>query len=266
MTFTLKKKLKINQSLVPWLDVIGIIAWGVLLLKYWLTDQLGLLIHPDYFWLALFGSFGLLAIGSCKAWLMLKPYLKKRPNSRNNFIPPQSEQHITLFPPGVSSIILLTAAILGFLISPRIFTSQTALERGVTDTLLMTRAQPKEFKTAKHPEQRTLIEWVRTLNVYPEPDAYTGQKVKVQGFVIHSPQLPDNYLLLSRFIITCCAADAYPVGLPVKLTSSRSTFAPDTWLNVEGEMITESLSNKRQLVVNANSIIPIPEPKNPYDY
>ncbi|MBE9226792.1 TIGR03943 family protein [Phormidium sp. LEGE 05292] len=266
MAFTFKKKLKINQSLVSWLDVIGIIAWGILLLKYWFTDQLGLLIHPDYFWLTICGGFGLLTIGGCKAWLMLKPYLKQRPYSRKNYIPPQSEQHITLFPPGVSSIILITAAILGFFISPRIFTSQIALQRGVTDTLLMTRAQPKEFKTAKHPEQRTLIDWVRTLNVYPEPDAYTGQKAKVEGFVIHPPQLPDNYLLISRFVITCCAADAYPVGLPVKLTSSRSTFAPDTWLNVQGEMITETLSGKRQLVINANSITPIPEPKNPYNY
>ncbi|MFB2892014.1 TIGR03943 family protein [Aerosakkonemataceae cyanobacterium BLCC-F50] len=265
MTSTFNKKQKINQSLVPWLDVIAIIAWGILLLKYWLTDQLGLLIHPDYFWLVIFGGFGLLTIGGWKAWLMLKPYLKQRPY-RKNFIPPQSEQHITLFAPGVSSIILIAAAMLGFLISPRIFTSQIALQRGVTDTLLMTRAQPREFKTAKSPEQRTLIDWVRTLNVYPEPDAYTGQKVKVEGFVIHPPQLPDNYLLISRFIITCCAADAYPVGLPVKLTSSRSTFAPDTWLNVQGEMITETLSGKRQLVINANSLTPIPEPKNPYDY
>ena len=266
MTLTFKKKLKINQSLVPWLDVIAILAWGILLLRYWLTDKLGLLIHPDYFWLVIFGGFGLLTIGGWKAWLMLQPYLKTKPNSRKNFVPPQSEQHITLLPPGVSSTILLTVAILGFLIPPRIFTSQIALERGVTDTLLMTRAQPREFKTAKRPEARTLIDWVRTLNVYPEPDAYTGQKVKVEGFVIHPPQLPDNYLLLSRFIITCCAADAYPVGLPVKLTSSRSTFAPDTWLNVQGEMITETLSGKRQLVINANSITPIPEPKNPYDY
>jgi uncharacterized repeat protein (TIGR03943 family) len=266
MTFTLKKKLKINQSLLPWLDVVAIIAWGFLLLRYWLTDTLGLLIHPDYFWLVIFGGIGLLTIGSWKIWLMVKPYLKRRPNSRKNYVTPPPEQHISLIPPTLSSVILLTAAVLAFFIPPRIFTSQIALERGVTDTLLMTRSQPREFKIAKRPEERTLIDWIRTLNVYPEPDAYTGQKAKIEGFVIHSPQLPDDYLLISRFIITCCAADAYPVGLPVKLTSSRTSFAPDTWLNVEGEMITETLANKRQLVIKANSLTPIPEPKNPYDY
>jgi uncharacterized repeat protein (TIGR03943 family) len=266
MTSTLKKKFKISQFLVSWLDVIAVSAWGILLLRYWLTDRLGLLIHPDYFWLVIFGGIGLSTIGGWKAWLMIKPFLQRKRNSRRNFSPPPSEQHITLFAPGLSSIILLTVAILAFFIPPRIFTSQIALERGVTESLLMTRSQPREFKIAKRSEERSLIDWVRTLNVYPEPDAYTGQKVKVEGFVIHPPQLPDNYLLISRFIITCCAADAYPVGLPVKLTSSRSNFPSDTWLNVQGEMITETLSNKRQLVIEANSLTPIPEPKNPYDY
>jgi uncharacterized repeat protein (TIGR03943 family) len=73
-------------------------------------------------------------------------------------------------------------------------------------------------------------------------------------------------LLLSRFVLTCCAADAYPVGLPVKLKQDRQAYKPDTWLEVEGRMITETLNGKRQLTVEATSLKPIPEPKNPYDY
>jgi len=266
MNSSFTSKLKINKTILPWLDVLAIIAWGILLLKFWVTNKLGLLIHPDYFWLVILSGNGLLIIGGLKVWLMIQLKLKPRSNSRSMFAQQTSQQHISLFPPGWSSVLLLTAALLGFMITPRVFSSQTALERGVSDTLLMTRAQPKEFKTAKHPEERSLIEWVRTLNVYPEPDAYIGQKAKVQGFVIHSKELPDNYFLVSRFIITCCAADAYPVGLPVKLNSSRATFAPDTWWEIEGQMITETLAGKRQLAINANSLKPIPEPKNPYDY
>jgi uncharacterized repeat protein (TIGR03943 family) len=122
-----------------------------------------------------------------------------------------------------------------------------------------------------------LIEWVRTLNVYPEPDAYNGQKAKITGFVVHLPGLPDNYLYLSRFILTCCAVDAYPVGIPIKLPQPRSNYPPDTWLEIEGEMITEILpsininkseneTTKRQLVLNASALKPIPTPKNPYEY
>jgi uncharacterized repeat protein (TIGR03943 family) len=122
-----------------------------------------------------------------------------------------------------------------------------------------------------------LIDWIRTLNAYPEPDAYAGPKAKVTGFVVHLPHLPENYLLISRFIITCCAVDAYPVGIPVKLESSRNAYPPDTWLEIEGEMMVETLpldeqtltetsSEKRQLILAAKSLQQIPTPADPYSY
>ncbi|NEP27497.1 TIGR03943 family protein, partial [Moorena sp. SIO3I6] len=97
-------------------------------------------------------------------------------------------------------------------------------------------------------------------------DAYTGQKVKVDGFVVIAPNLPPDHLLISRFVITCCAADAYPLGLPVKLTENRNDYPSDTWIEVEGNMITETLDDKRQLVIEASGIKKIPEPENPYYY
>jgi len=247
---------------LPWLDVIAIAAWGVLLLKYWLTDKLNLLIHPNYTWLAIAGGIGLLVIGSLKA-LTLLPQLLQR---RDLGLPVQNVQHLSLFPPGWSSTLLLLTAILGLLVTPRAFVSQTALQRGVSDSITLTRAHPQAFRASSDSASRSLIEWVRTLNVYPEPDAYTGQKVKVQGFVIHAPDLPEQYFLLSRFVITCCAADAYPVGLPVKLKESRKDYPADTWLEIEGQMITADLAGKRQLTIQPKSIKKIPEPKNPYDY
>lgn len=246
----------IPNWLLPWLDVLAIAAWGILMLKYWLSGKLNLLIHPDYFWLVVAGGLGLLVVASLKGWQLLR---------RRRAIAP-SLQHITLFPPGFSSALLLATAILGLSFTPRVFSSQTAIQRGVTDFLAGTRTQPQAFRSSVRPEERSLLDWVRTLNVYPEPDAYTGQKVKVQGFVIHTPELPQEYLLLSRFVITCCAADAYPVGLPVKLNQSRQVYPPDTWLEVKGQMVTENLGGKRQLTILASSLKRIPEPKNPYEY
>jgi uncharacterized repeat protein (TIGR03943 family) len=251
-----------NPYLLPWLDVIAITAWGVLLLKYWLTGKLSLLIHPNYTWLAIAGGISLLVISGLKA-VMLFSQLSQR---RNNAIPVQTPQHLSLFPPGWSSTLLLLTAILGFVVTPRAFASQTAMQRGVGDAITLSRAQPQAFRASSNSESRSLIEWVRTLNVYPEPDAYTGQKIKVQGFVIHAPELPEQYFLLSRFVITCCAADAYPVSLPVKLKESRNDYPVDTWLEVEGQMITAELAGKRQLTIQPKSIKKIPEPKNPYDY
>lgn len=249
---------------IPWmplLDVLAISAWGVLMIKYWLTGKLNLLIHPDYQWLVILAGFAFLALGFSKGLEIFKKYQK---NQLYQLTP--QVMHFTLFPPGWSSTLLLAIAIIGIIIKPQVFNSQTALQLGVSDVIGMTRSQPQSFRSAKPPEQRSLLEWVRTLHAYPDPDRYTGQKVKVQGFVIHSPTLPDDYMLIARFVITCCAADAYPVGLPVKLAQSRQNFKPDTWLEIEGNMITENLQNKRQLVISASNFKPIDQPANPYEY
>ena len=240
---------------MSWLDVLAITLWGVFLLDYWLTGKLGLLIHPRYYSLSVVAGFSLLSVGGLKAFKLLRP------------TPSSNVRHLTLFPPGWMSGLFLAAALVGLLITPQPFMSQTAIRQGVSDSLaLTTRAKPQTFRGSIQPEARSLIDWVRTLEIYPEPDAYVGQRVKVQGFVIYPPELPEQYFTLSRFVITCCAADAYPVGLPVKLTQSRRAYAPDTWLEIEGQMITETLAGKRQLIIQAKSLKPITEPKNPYAY
>jgi uncharacterized repeat protein (TIGR03943 family) len=152
-----------------------------------------------------------------------------------------------------------------------------ALQRGVSESLPLTQNAPQTFRGNFKPEDRSLIDWVRTLNAYPEPDAYSGQKAKITGFVVHLPHLPPNYLLLSRFILTCCAVDAYPVGIPVKLIGDRVAYPPDTWLAIEGEMIAETIAldsstsgntptPKRHLVLQAESVRTIPTPADPYGY
>ncbi|HEY9808552.1 MAG TPA: TIGR03943 family protein [Halomicronema sp.] len=251
---------KIPSFLFPWLDVLALGSWGILMIKYWLTSKLYLLIHPDFFWLVISGGFGLLILCFFKAVELLSQLRKKTDNIAPNV------QHLSVFPPGIGSSLLLITALLGLAIEPQVFSSQTALDRGITDFVSLTRSQPQSFRSNSRPEDRSIIDWVRTLNVYPEPDAYTGQKVKVQGFVIHPPNYSEEYIIISRFILTCCAADAYPVGLPVKLSQNRSAYPPDTWLEIEGQMITTDLGNKRQLTIEAQTITNIPKPKNPYDY
>ncbi|MFQ4145693.1 TIGR03943 family putative permease subunit [Chlorogloeopsis sp. ULAP02] len=257
MTNNPNRKNRIINRLLSWLDVLAIAAWGILLLKYWLTNKLNLLIHPNFFGLVIVAAFCLLAVSIFRAKELL--LLSRREASTN-------VQHITLFPPGWGSAFLLTSAILGFIITPQVFASDKALQRDLSELLGSTRVKPQAFRAAVPPEERSLVDWVRMLNVYPEPDRYQGNKVKVQGFVIHPPQLGKEHLLLARFVLTCCAADAYPVGLPVKLSETREQYPPDTWLEVEGQMATETLAGKRQLTIVANSLKKIPQPKNPYSY
>lgn len=72
--------------------------------------------------------------------------------------------------------------------------------------------------------------------------------------------------MLARFVITHCALDAAPAGLPIKLPQNRQAYPTNTWLEIEGRMITLELEGKRELAIQAKFIKPIPEPKNPYVY
>jgi len=262
----MKSDSKSNQPkiLFSWLEGLGLLAWGNLLLKYSFTGQYKLLIHPNYFSLVLGSGLFLVVLGVIKVKSILANRLQK------------NSDHISLFPPGLSSSLLLFVAIAGLLIPPKVLTSQTAQKRGVGD-LPLTTIQPQAFRTATKPEERSLIEWIRTINAYPEPDAYSGQPVNITGFVLHLPELPDNYVMLSRFVVTCCAVDAYPIGIPVKLDSSRSNYPVDSWLTVQGVMTVETISvkdrvddravrQKRSTVLSAQSIATIPTPADPYSY
>ncbi len=237
-----------------WLDILAVTTWGILLLKYAIDGTLYILIHPSYYLLVTVTGGCLLAIGLFQSWRLYR-----------GTIATATEQHSSLLPAGAASMLLLGTAIAGLIITPKLFTSNAAIQRGVsTEALTVTRSQTQAFKTSVKPASRTLVDWKRTLANYPEPDAYLGQTANIKGFVVYPPELPANYLLLSRFVITCCAADAYPISLPIKIAGDRQTYPQDSWLQIKGKAIVETLSGTRQLIIAATDLKPIAAPKNPY--
>ena len=237
-----------------WLDITAVTAWGILLLKYAIDGTLYILVHPSYYLLVTVTGGCLLLIGIFQSWRLI----------RGKIGSPQ-ELHSSLLPQGVTTMLLLGTAIVGLIITPKLFTSHAAIQRGVSsEAVTVTRSQTQAFSTNVNPESKTLVDWVRTLNNYPEPDAYLGQKANINGFVFYPKELPANYLMLSRFVITCCAADAYPVAIPIKFSGTRQNYPQDSWFQVKGKAIVETFSGSRQLVIDASEIQPIATPKNPY--
>ena len=237
-------------------DTLALLLWGLMLLRYWWSGRLAVLLHPDYHWLAIGAGWALVGMGIWRGVTLFRP---TTPSTTPG-------AHIALLPRQWSLMVLLAIAVFGLIYVPRPFASEAALARGIADPVALTRSQPQRFARQTPPAERSLIDWIRTLNVYPEPDAYTGQPVNVTGFVIHPPQWDDNYLMVARFVLTCCAADAYPVGLPVELAGDRSEFPPDSWISVQGEMLTETLDGQRRLVIAPQEVLSVPEPKNPYEF
>ncbi len=242
------------------LDVLVFFAWGSLILKSWLTGQLNNLIHPDYVLLLAGSGCFLIGIGIIKLIFLLVriPLGRKRKN--------EEVKQISLVPGNFSSLFLLLVAIASLFITPQILGSQTALNQGVENYLTLTPSQPPSGYVAKKPVERSIMDWIEILNQNPEPDIYTGQPVKVEGFIVHSPKLDEEYVLLSRLVMTSGIADTYPIALPVSLGSNnRENYPPNTWVEVEGEIVTKEFNQTRQIAITANQIRKVSLPESPYE-
>jgi uncharacterized repeat protein (TIGR03943 family) len=67
--------------------------------------------------------------------------------------------------------------------------------------------------------------------LYDTKEQLKGQRVRLVGFVAHDDAAAGGYFL-TRFVIACCAADAFPVQ--VVLHGKVPTLPDDTWITVEG--------------------------------
>jgi uncharacterized repeat protein (TIGR03943 family) len=90
-----------------------------------------------------------------------------------------------------------------------------------------------------------------------------GTRVVTEGRVYRRGDLPADSLALFRFVITCCAADAWPAAILVR-SDRAGSFAIDSWVRVTGTVRSERIKGLEVPVVHAERIAVIPPPSNPY--
>ncbi len=86
-----------------------------------------------------------------------------------------------------------------------------------------------------------------------------GETVVMDGFVATQPGEPAGEFFLSRFIITCCVADATETQVRVVDVASGSV-QPNQWVEVTGRIYPLG----GQVIIDATGVKPIPRPANPY--
>jgi uncharacterized repeat protein (TIGR03943 family) len=88
-------------------------------------------------------------------------------------------------------------------------------------------------------------------------------RVRLVGFVVPDPQ-PQGFLL-TRFAISCCAADAIPMQVAV-LAAQGGIPPPDTWVEVEGTW-QPPVSGDTRLppILRPTSVLRIDPPADPYE-
>jgi putative membrane protein len=86
-----------------------------------------------------------------------------------------------------------------------------------------------------------------------------GEEVSFVGFVDRDEGMPADEFMLTRFMISCCVADALTVQ--VRVTGAPpGEFEPDDWVRVTGALYPV----EREVIVDASSVESVPRPKDPY--
>ena len=88
----------------------------------------------------------------------------------------------------------------------------------------------------------------------------TGRTVALTGFVLRGSA---GGFVLSRLVITCCAADARPIDVGVNATGARPP--ADTWVTVTGTYAGAGRQRRTLPLIDAHQVTVIRAPTNPYD-
>lgn len=96
------------------------------------------------------------------------------------------------------------------------------------------------------------------------PEKYSGKVVTVSGMVHRDETTPASSFLCLRLIMTCCIADARPVGAMVTYSGEHPLPAPESWVRVQGRFQMKPLNDINFPFIEAVHIEAIDQPKFPY--
>jgi uncharacterized repeat protein (TIGR03943 family) len=163
----------------------------------------------------------------------------------------------------VGLVLVMLPVVLGTLVPPRPLGASAIENREVAVGRLNSAVAPKESALASSTRERNLLDWLMAFDAEPDPSIFVGQEAKVLGFVYRDGRFADDSFMISRFIVSCCVADATPVGLIVRWPDA-ATLERDQWVEVSGKFTAGEFDGQPTPVLVAEQLTPTDVPNQPY--
>ncbi len=113
----------------------------------------------------------------------------------------------------------------------------------------------------------TVKDWASLIRQGAGEDFFAGTSATLTGFVTPDPDDPENVFYVARFVVTCCAVDAQPVGVAVYSPDWASRFPVDSWVTVTGPFgANPSLASLQTIAITPDAVEPTEQPSEPYVY
>ena len=170
---------------------------------------------------------------------------------------------------GVSlSALVIVGTVLGLLIlPPAALTSATVEQRGMNDSLAVSLDSDSPQLLSGNYAEFTVKDWASMLRQGVDVDFLSDKTANISGFVTPDAADPENVFYISRFVVTCCAVDARPVGVPIFYPGWQNEFPQDSWLEAVGSFgLNPSVASLEEIVLVPLELTPIDQPTEPYVY
>ena len=158
---------------------------------------------------------------------------------------------------------MLIPLAIGLLIPARPLDSSAFSTKGFNTSapLVSSDSSARIFETES--QERNILDWLKLFNFQDDISEFIGQEASVVGFVYFDENLQADQFYVSRFVVSCCAADGFAIAMPVSWNDS-STLKQDSWVLVRGTIDSITLNGSRAPMVIAESVEAVDIPDQPY--
>jgi putative membrane protein len=239
-----------------------------------ITGQLGLYIHPRYF--VFTGIMAVIGLVATVAGFALRPAEAAEEHDHDHgsaalddtaAAPARASARARVSRVAVAAVVTITVVAV-LVLPPRTLTQSTVTQRALNASTVASDAAPdQELLGTSDFSTLGVKDWSQLLAQTTDPTFFTSKSVDITGFVSADPDDPDDVFYVTRFVVTCCAVDAQPVGVPVYQPGWKSTLQTDEWVRVTGPFASNPSAKSRQpLAVMPQGVEQVDQPADPYVY
>jgi uncharacterized repeat protein (TIGR03943 family) len=223
-----------------------------------LTGRLSLYINPDSTWFAVGMSLFLL-VGAVASFAL--PLGAESGHGHDHGDDHAHDDHrphpVALIASVTGGIVSSGVVLLVLLLPPASLSAEIAVSRDIGAAPLFAGADAVTLASTGDTATFGVGEWSAVFASTTNPEAFDGAPVELTGFV--TPGEGGDFDL-TRLVITHCVIDAQPASLPVV-----DADVPETgeWVTVTG---TVRSSADGRLAIDAETVVVVDEPEDPYEY
>ena len=227
-----------SAALTTWA---GFFAW------LWVTGEMSRYLGPRTYWVVPFGA----AVLGLAALMHVATLRRAEPSPRPS-------------PTDLVATLLLVAPLIAVLIVPNADLGSLAASRKSTTGGVAAAGElnPQADTVIENPMFRDIAYAEESTRYADATGIDEGSKVHLLGFVDEGDGGPEGTFELTRFYVSCCAADAIPYSVAVEPPPGAPELDDDAWAEVSGTLERRG----DRFVVVADTLERVSEPDEPYLY